>query len=95
MRYKKIAEIGEDTGFLLGQQSADYFNFICGDCGRGVRRIKVDDVDAVGFWVTAKCKECKECKKEWKLKVSADWGEALSPHIKRRFNEIWQHKQGS
>lgn len=91
MRYERIVEIGKDSGFLLGQQSADYFNFICGDCGQKIIRVTIADVDSVGFWLEAKCKECK---KEWRLKVTARWGESMKPHIKRRFNEISEHLGG-
>ena len=87
MRDKKMPEIRKGSGLLLGQQSADYFNFVCGDCGRHLSWITVDDIDAVGFKFTAKCEECK---REWRrMKVSALWGEAMSPHIKARFQEIW------
>jgi len=88
MKYMKMPEIGSGSGFLLGQQSADYFNFLCGDCGKKITSIMVDDVDAaVGFVFTAKCEECK---KEWRrLKIDALWGESMKPYIEARVKEIW------
>lgn len=94
MKYEKMPEIGSGSGFLLGQQSADYFNFVCGDCGKKITRIMVNDVDAVGFRFTAKCSE--ECGKEWKgLKISAAWGKPMEPHITARFHEISARMTGS
>ena len=90
MRDEKMPEIRKGSGLLLGCQSADYFDFVCGDCGGHLTRITVDDVDAVGFWFTTKCEECK---REWKLKVSARWGKAMSPHIRERWNEISERLQ--
>jgi len=66
-------------GFLLGEQETDYFHFICGYCGAGIREITVDGLDTVGFWFSAKCQECG---KKSKLKVSASWGKRLAPYIK-------------
>lgn len=92
MRDKKMPEIRKGSGFLLGRQSADYFDFVCGDCGRHIGRITVDDVDAGGFKFTAKCEECK---REWGgMKVSARWGEAMSPHITARYHEKSEHLRG-
>jgi len=79
MTEKKVGD-----GFLLGEQSTDYFDFVCGYCGRHITRITVDDVDAVGFWFSAKCQECG---KGVTLKITARWGKALSPHIRKRWRE--------
>lgn len=86
MKCTKMPEIRSGSGFLLGQQSADYFNFVCGDCGQHPLGVTVEDVDAVGFRFSAKCQECG---KVWKgLKISALWGKPIKPHIKARFHEI-------
>lgn len=78
---------GAIKGFLLGKQSADYFDFVCGNCGGHLGNITVEDVDTVGFRFTAKCGECK---REWKkLKISALWGKPLEPHITARIREKW------
>lgn len=93
MKCTKMPEIGSGTGFLLGQQQADYFNFVCGDCGLHPLDVTVEDVDAVGFRFSAKCQGCG---KTWKgLKISADWGKPMEPHIEPRFHEISARMTGS
>lgn len=94
MKYAKMPEIGSGSNLLLGRQSTDYFNFVCGDCGKKITRIMVEDVDGVGFRFTAKCSE--ECEKEWtELKISAVWGKPMEPHITGRFHEISSHMRSS
>ena len=73
---KQRKQVGD--GLLLGEQETDYFHFISGSCGAGIRKITVDALDTVGFWFTAKYQECGE---RFKVKVSANWGKNLAPYI--------------
>jgi len=55
-------------GWLLGEQSGDYFRFICGKCGTETEEV-IFEPETVGFMVTTHCPSCGE--KYYKLKVSA------------------------
>lgn len=72
-------------GELYGEQSADYFHFICGECGLSVDSVTLEDFDGVGFKFTARCNRCN---REWKeMKVEADWGEKVKGAVQKRYDE--------
>ncbi len=82
-----MPEMGSGTGFPLAQQSADYLNFVCGDCEQHPLGVTVKDVGAVGFRFRVKCQGCG---KVWKgLKISADSGKPIEPHIEQGLTKYW------